>query len=194
MWYNYARFGSVTNFGANYNLTMNDMTQRGMQIARVLPALFAFFIQPPNVTGVFPFINPVIFETTYLGQTIKEVTFGGILVCLPVLWVLFFSAPLLRARKRDRQTKTIMGVVIVLIVVAVLVAILDAQMAGILQRYYADFSFMFLLAAVLLAFIANEKVSLWPKKYMSLVSGVTLALVGVSVLYSLLICFVVETG
>ena len=194
MWYNYARFGSVTNFGANYNLTMNDMTQRGMQIARVLPALFAFFIQPPNVTGVFPFINPVIFETTYLGQTIKEVTFGGILVCLPVLWVLFFSAPLLRARKRDRQTKTIMGVVIVLIVVAVLVAILDAQMAGILQRYYADFSFMFLLAAVLLAFIANEKVSLWPKKYKSLVSGVTLALVGVSVLYSLLICFVVETG
>ena len=194
MWYNYARFGSVTNFGANYNLTMNDMTQRGMQVARVLPALFAFFIQPPNVTGVFPFINPVIFETTYLGQTIKEVTFGGILVCLPVLWVLFFSAPLLRARKRDRQTKTIMGVVIVLIVVAVLVAILDAQMAGILQRYYADFSFMFLLAAVLLAFIANEKVSLWPKKYKSLVSGVTLALVGVSVLYSLLICFVVETG
>ena len=173
---------------------MNDMTQRGMQLARVLPALFAFFIQPPNVTGVFPFINPVIFETTYLGQTIKEVTFGGILVCLPVLWVLFFSAPLLRARKRDRQTKTIMGVVIVLIVVAVLVAILDAQMAGILQRYYADFSFMFLLAAVLLAFIANEKVSLWPKKYKSLVSGVTLALVGVSVLYSLLICFVVETG
>ena len=136
------------------------MTQRGMQLARVLPALFAFFIQPPNVTGVFPFINPVIFETTYLGQTIKEVTFGGILVCLPVLWVLFFSAPLLRARKRDRQTRTIMGVVIVLIVVAVLVAILDAQMAGILQRYYADFSFMFLLAAVLLAFIANEKVSL----------------------------------
>lgn len=173
---------------------MNDMTQRGMQLARVLPALFAFFIQPPNVTGVFPFINPVIFETTYLGQTIKEVTFGGILVCLPVLWVLFFSAPLLRARKRDRQTRTIMGVVIVLIVVAVLVAILDAQMAGILQRYYADFSFMFLLAAVLLAFIANEKVSLWPKKYKSLVSGVTLALVGVSVLYSLLICFVVETG
>ena len=173
---------------------MNDMTQRGMQVARVLPALFAFFIQPPNVTGVFPFINPVIFETTYLGQTIKEVTFGGILVCLPVLWVLFFSAPLLRARKRDRQTKTIMGVVIVLIVVAVLVAILDAQMAGILQRYYADFSFMFLLAAVLLAFIANEKVSLWPKKYKSIVSGATLALVGVSVLYSLLICFVVETG
>lgn len=139
---------------------MNDMTQRGMQISRVLPALFAYFIQPPNVTGVFPFINPVIFETTYLGQTIKEVTFGGVLVCLPVLWMLFFAPPLLRIRKKQRQTNTIMGVIIVLLVVAVLIAILDAQMAGILQRYYADFSFMLLIAAVLLAFIANEKVSL----------------------------------
>lgn len=194
MWYNYARFGSVANFGANYNLTMNDMTQRGMQISRVLPALFAYFIQPPNVTGVFPFINPVIFETTYLGQTIKEVTFGGVLVCLPVLWILFFAPPLLSLRRRERNTKTIMGVIIVLLVVAVLIAILDAQVAGILQRYYADFSFMLLIAAVLLAFIANEKISLWPRRYRNMVSGIMLALVGVSVLYSLLICFVVETG
>ena len=107
------------------------MTQRGLQFARVLPALFAFFIQPPNVTGVFPFINPVIFETTYLGQTIKEVTFGGVLACLPVLWILFFAPPLLRVRRKVRQTNTVMGVIIVLIVVAVLIAILDAQMAGI---------------------------------------------------------------
>lgn len=85
MWYNYARFGSVTNFGANYNLTMNDMTQRGMLLARVFPALFAFFIQPPNITGVFPFVQPTVFETSFLGQAIKEVTFGGVLVCLPVL-------------------------------------------------------------------------------------------------------------
>ena len=147
MWYNYARFGSVTNFGANYNLTMNDMTQRGLQASRILPAFFAYFIQPPNVTGVFPYINPVIFETTYLGQTIKEVTFGGVLVCLPVLWILFFAAPLLKVRRKVRQTRTIMGVIIVLLVASLLIAILDAQMAGILQRYYADFSFMLLMCA-----------------------------------------------
>lgn len=194
MWYNYARFGSPTNFGANYNLTMNDMTQRGMQVARILPAFFAYFIQPPNITGVFPFINPVIFETTYLGQTIKEVTFGGVLVCLPVLWILFFAPPLLSVRRKDRQTNTIMGVILVLLIIAVLIAILDAQVAGILQRYYADFSFMLLIAAVLLAFIANEKVSLWPRKYKNMITGILLALVGISVAYSLLTCFVVETG
>ena len=173
---------------------MNDMTQRGLQASRILPAFFAYFIQPPNVTGVFPFINPVIFETTYLGQTIKEVTFGGVLICLPVLWILFFAPPLLKVRRKVRQTRTIMGVIIVLLVASLLIAILDAQMAGILQRYYADFSFMLLISAVLLAFIANEKVSLWPKKYKSIVTNIMIGLVGISVLYSLLICFVVETG
>ena len=67
---------------------------------------------------------------------------------------------MLRERRKIRKTKTVMGVIIVLIAAAILIAVLDAQMAGILQRYYADFSFMLLIAAVLLAFIANEKVSL----------------------------------
>lgn len=53
-----------------------------------------------------------------------------------------------------------MGVILVLISLAVIIAVLDAQVAGILQRYYADFSFMLLISAVLLAFIANEKISL----------------------------------
>ena len=30
-------------------------------------------------------------DTTYMGQTIKEVTFGGIFACLPILWILAFS-------------------------------------------------------------------------------------------------------
>ena len=138
---------------------MNDMTQRGMQLSRVLPAFFAYFLQAPNTTGVFPFINPVLFETTYYGQTIKEVTFGGVLATMPILWVLFLSPIILSIRRRARKTNTIMGVVIVLIVSAVLIPILDAQVAGILQRYYADFSFMLLIAAILLIFIVNEKVT-----------------------------------
>lgn len=194
MWYNYARFGSITNFGANYNLTMNDMTQRGLQASRIPPAFFAFFLQPPNITGVFPFISPVIFETTYLGQTIKEVTFGGVFACLPVLWILFFGPKLISYRNRVRKTKTVMGVISILLISALVVAILDAQMAGILQRYYADFSFMLLISSVLLAFIANEKVTLMKRTYKNIISGIVLALVGISVLYSVLLCFVVETG
>lgn len=213
MWYNYARFGSFTDFGANYNLTMNDMTKRGWVVGRLAPAIFSYFLQPPNVCGVFPFIQPADFATTYMGQTIKEATFGGVFACLPVLWVLFFAVPVVRLRNSQRFTNTITGVIVTLLVSAVVIALVDAQMAGILQRYYADFSFMLLAAVVLLVFIVNENLAddPLPTRVVPLdatpaprplaglrarrtLTMVLLALAALSVTYSLLLCFVPETG
>ena len=193
MWYNYARFGSFMDFGANYNLTVNDMTKRGMNVGRLAPAFFSYFLQPPNVTGVFPFLQATDFDTTYMGQTIKEVTFGGIFACLPVLWVLPFAKRILKMRTAQRTTRTIWGVVVVLLASGVVVALLDAEMAGILQRYYADFGFMFLAAAVLLVFIVNENLSA-QSATRNVLLKVLLVLVAISVLYSTLLCFVPETG
>ena len=104
-----------------------------------------------------------------------------------------FASRILKLRISQRSTRTIMGVIVVLIAAGVIVALLDAEMAGILQRYYADFSFMLLAAAVLLVFIVNE--NLVPGSTMAQVfTKVLLVLVAVSVLYSALICFVPETG
>ncbi len=193
MWYNHARFGSYTDFGANYNLTVNDMTKRGWNVGRLAPALFAYFIQPPTATGVFPFLQAAPFDTTYMGQTIKEATFGGIFACLPVLWVLPFAKHILELRFQQRSTRTIAGVIIVLLIGGVIVALADAEMAGILQRYYADFSFMFLAAVVLLIFVVNE--NLQPNTVTrNLLMKTLLVLVTVSVAYSALLCFVPETG
>ena len=193
MAYNYARFGSLTDFGANYNLTVNDMTKRGMNVGRLAPAFFTYFLQPPCMTGVFPFLQPALFETTYMGQTIKEVTFGGILACLPILWVLAFTRRILGMRARQAETRTIFGIIVVLVASGVLVALLDAELAGILQRYYADFSFMFLAAAVLLCFVVNEQLAERAALH-DLMLKVLLVLVGVSVAYSALLCLAPETG
>ncbi len=193
MGYNYARFGSLTDFGANYNLTVNDMTKRGMNLGRLAPAFFTYFLQPPSMVGVFPFLQPAPFDTTYMGQTIKEVTFGGIFACLPLLWVLAFSKRILGMRVRQRSTRTIMGVIVVLLASGVVVALADAELAGILQRYYADFSFMFLAASVLLCFVVNEQLSHARTGY-DLMLKVLLVLAAASVTYSLLLCLVPETG
>ncbi len=193
MLYNHARFGSFTDFGANYNLTMNDMTKRGMNVGRLAPAIFAYFLQPPTVSGTFPFLQPTPFETTYIGQTVKEATFGGIFACLPVLWLLPFAPRILNIRRHARSTRTIMGVIIVLLTAGVVIALADSEMAGILQRYYADFSFMFLAAVVLLVFIVNERLE--PDSMArNILMKVLLVLVAVSVAYSTLLCFVPETG
>lgn len=184
-------------------------------VGRIAPALFAYFFQTPDTVGTFPYVQPVQFETTYMGQTIKEATFGGIFLCYPVLWVLFFVRPLLSLRNAQRSTKTITGVVFVLLFSGVAIAIVDAEMAGILQRYYADFSFMFLAAVVLLVFIANENIDedlplrrprpeglrrwgaaheLRPPRARSLLTKTLIVLVTLGVLYSALLCFVPETG
>lgn len=193
MWYNWARFGSFGDFGANYNLTVHDMPKRGLSAGRIAPALFAYFLQPPTVDGTFPYLLPAVFDTTFMGQTVREVTFGGIFACLPVLWILLFARPILKMRIAQRSTRTIAGVVIVLLASGVLVALFDAELAGILQRYYADFSFMFLAAAVLLLFIANE--SLDPDSGLAATLRQALSvLVAFSLVYIVLLCFVPETG
>lgn len=193
MWYNSVRFGSPFDFGANYNLTVNDMTKRGWDFGRLAPAFFAYFIQPPCVSGVFPYLQPAPFETTYLGQTVKEVTFGGLFACLPFLWVLSFSKEIFKRCAQRNFARMGKGIVAVLVAGGILVALLDAQMAGILQRYFADFGFMFLAAAVLLVLVANESLNLHSNTRRILLR-VLLAFVAISVLYSMLLCFVPETG
>ena len=193
MWYNAARFGSPFDFGANYNLTLNDMTKRGMDVGRLLPAVFAYFLQPPSATGVFPFLQAVPFDTTYMGQTVKEATFGGLFACVPLLWVLPFAVQLAKKRAGQRSTRTILGVVAVLIGYGIVVALLDAEVAGILQRYFADFSFPFVMAAVLLVLIANENIKQKSALRTNL-GKVLIALSAASVLYVVALCFVPETG
>lgn len=193
MGYNYARFGSFTDFGANYNLTVHDMPKRGLSLGRIAPALFAYFLQPPTMDGTFPYLLPAPFATTYMGETVREVTFGGILACLPVLWIILFARPILRLRIAARSTRTVAGVIVVLLVSGVFVALFDAELAGILQRYFADFSFMFLAAAVLLAFIVNE--NLKPgTAYERVFRQVFALLGGLSLAYMVLLCLVPETG
>ena len=132
-----------------------------------------------------------------------------------MLWVLFFLRPLVSLRDSQRATRTITGTIFVLLFSGVAIAVVDAEMAGILQRYYADFSFMFLAAVVLLVFIANENIDDLPlarkgsghpgstrksKEVLrvpalrSLLTKTLLVLVALGVGYSLLLCLTPETG
>ena len=142
---------------------------------------------------MFPFLQAGPFDTTYMGQTVKEPTFGGILACLPILWVLPFARRILNLRIHQRSTKTIAGVIVVLLFGGAVVALADAEMAGILQRYYADFSFMFLASAALLIFIVNENLEVG-STFRDVCMKVLLVLVILTVLYSVLLCFVPEVN
>ncbi len=72
MWYNYARFGSPFDFGANYNITGNDMTKRGFNMVRIGPAVFTSLFDLPRLKSVFPFLQETEVTTNAIVRTISE--------------------------------------------------------------------------------------------------------------------------
>jgi hypothetical protein len=148
MWYNNARFGSPFDFGANYNLTTNDMTGRGYRVERVGLSLFTYLFQLPYFTARFPFLRSVNIGTGYYGLTITEPMFGGIFAVIPLLWFIFLVPKYFNYLKKDKT----LWLACLPIALAVFIAAFDAQGAGLLQRYVNDFSFLAILGAIVVAF------------------------------------------
>ena len=153
MWYNAARFGSVFDFGANYNLTSNDMTRRGFAVGRIAPAVVTFLLGIPGVQTVFPYLSATKMQTNYMGLTITELYYGGAFACLPLLWGLG-CLPL--ARRRLDCCRDLRAVFRLTAICTVVLAVLDCQMAGMLYRYQSDWLGPLLLAATLAWLLAER--------------------------------------
>ncbi len=146
MYYNWARFGSPFDFGANYNLTTNDMTHRGFHLDRLPFGLFMYLIQPPEFTGTFPFMTAAHKDTSYQGTTIMETMYGGF------FWFNLITGALLfiRQAKKGLKEKGLWGVTVLSLIMALIVVCADIQMAGILQRYGCDFGIFFMIPSVMI--------------------------------------------
>ena len=168
MYYNYIRFSSPFDFGANYNLTTNDMTLRGFNIDRVFLGIYYMLFKSPDISLVFPFINKIFVDTQYMGVTISEPLFGGLITCNLILIVGLF----VKKFKNLINNPNVYTLTIMCNIIAVVLVILDTQMAGILPRYILDFSWLLFLATAicLLALFNNiDKFNDNEKYYINLV-------------------------
>lgn len=153
MWYNAARFGSPFDFGANYNLTSNDMTRRGFGVGRIAPAVLTFLFGVPGVSTVFPYLSATRMSTNYMGLTITELFYGGAFVCLPLLWGL---AVLPLARRRLDKQRDLRAWLLLTLAAMLVLAILDCEMAGMLYRYQSDWLGPLLLAGAMAWLLAEQ--------------------------------------
>ena len=153
MWYNAARFGSPFDFGANYNLTSNDMTRRGFSVGRIAPAVLTFLFGVPGISTVFPYLSATRMSTNYMGLTITELFYGGAFVCLPLLWGL---AVLPLARRRLGKQRDLRALLLLTLAAMLVLAILDCEMAGMLYRYQSDWLGPLLLAGALAWLLAEQ--------------------------------------
>ena len=154
MYYNAARFGSPFDFGANYNLTTNDMTHRGFHLDRLPFGYFMYLLQPPVFTGMRPYLSYVPVFTYYQGLTVFESMCGGLFWFCPMILGAagLFSA---KVRRALREKKLLLFSVAAL-VLGFFITGLDIEMAGILQRYWMDFGVLFALSGVVCLLARGE--------------------------------------
>lgn len=141
--YNFARFGSPLDFGANYNLTTNDMTFREASPGLALQGIFFYLLQPANMAFDFPYLFAANDATSYLGVNIVEQTFGGAFATLPFL----LGAVL--ALRRPTKCAPWSLLIAALCAMGLIVAVFDSIAAGVLGRYMVDFCPFFAAAAAI---------------------------------------------
>jgi hypothetical protein len=144
MYYNYERFGSVTDFGAMYNLTTNDMTKRGFRPDRIPYGIYAYLFQPPELMETFPFFTDCPISTKYMGVTNYERIFGGALFIIPLNFIHLFAYT---KNVRDKLKKNGMFLPVIMCqIFTLIVVVADVNMAGISNRYMTDYLWLLILS------------------------------------------------
>lgn len=163
MWYNYIRFGSPVDFGANYNLTTNDMTRRGFVLGRIPLGIYYYLLVPFQFILKFPFVARFGVSTNYLGTTIYESMTGGFIFVnlLTIFGLLIFKF------KKELENKALYKLGLLSVIFSLIIIIADTQMAGILPRYICDFGFLMYLATAIVIFHLFSKLDNDKKKFLT---------------------------
>lgn len=152
MAYNKARFGSVFEFGAKYQLTLNDPAfNRMTDISKLIPGLYHYLIEPFTVNLAFPFFHLAITQPTTMSQYYFNYPNAGVLN-FPLLLILPAVVYVLRRMPACRST--IKRMVAFLVSVCAGMIVVDIMMAGVTFRYEMDILPELTLVAILLWFEA----------------------------------------
>lgn len=143
MAYNYARFGSVFEFGSNYQLTLTDVSTYNASLIMLLPTLFHYYFQLPSLNGVFPYLHPSVSGLgIYRSWTYLYPTIGAAFI--PATWGNTMILPHTRGDKVKRAT------LIIAIAATFGVAFVDMCFGGVHLRYAADIMFILVPVGVLM--------------------------------------------
>jgi len=155
MWYNYIRFGSIFEFGSNYQLTINDMKSLGFRINTILPGVLCDLFNLPIFKSVFPFVsaNANLIET-FSYYYIEDIP-AGIFFLAPITFLCFRIIKFYKTTNK----KEIKILVTTLILVGLILCVFVSMQAGSTGRYFLDFAWMFVLAGIMIfmSFYENYK-------------------------------------
>lgn len=166
MIYNYARFGSLLEFGTSYQLTVNNISLNNVSLAFLGPALYHYFFQMPDTSAAFPYVSPsscLYGTSSYLGGVIKVNSYSRYfymtgsygVFALPLNWLVAFIPA---AKKRLRISSINRWFIMLCVALSVLIAFTDFCMAGVAISYVCDIAPIMAIAAIIILLYIEKSV------------------------------------
>ncbi len=176
MIYNYARFGSVFEFGAKYQLTIVDVTNLSERYKDIPKGMYQYLLEPPHLKEEYPYIYTDYSTEGHTANYCSGGIVGGILffnltIISCVFWYKYYK------KVKDPILK---GMMITLPFVGIIMCMLDVYMGGTIQRYAVDFFWMFSIIAMIIWYLMYENAKKESTKKVILIT--VLILIGISVL------------
>ena len=153
MLYNHARFGSFTDFGIDYSLTINDFTKAEYHTQLAAIGFFDYLFAAPSFSGTFPYIQTTLSTLDVNGYYFVATNNGvGLLFrALPMFFL--FAAPFaLKKVAGERRLRTAVLFSAVAFV-APFVIIFSIWESGYGVRYMMDFAWQMLTCALMVMFL-----------------------------------------
>ncbi len=169
--YNYARFGSFTEFGVTYVLMgAHPSARKVFEFAKLLPGLYFFFLCPSRINLDFPFFHLDIYNSPYslgLGLPIKfwlPAQVAGVLLNIPFIIIVFLLTPFYLRNLRSGQPHVGLMVASFVLLAFTLALSISGGTGGFSMRYVIEFVPLLLLAALLLWFLLHKQLDGQPRR------------------------------
>lgn len=145
MYYNYIRFGSIFEFGASYQMTVNNMLNLKNRFMSIGTGLVCNLFGIPIFMTSFPFMVNNHNLVSFYGYYYVENMIGGLFMLAPICFYIFGIKGIL---KKSRNKKTCYAILI-FSVVGLIICILSTMIAGSVPRYLCDYSWILIIAGIM---------------------------------------------
>lgn len=187
MYYNYIRFDSPLDFGADKNMTTIPFTGGSPYLPYVIARiLYEYLFSIPKYTTDFPFMVyeywKQLFESSSALAVIKPT--GGIFITSPVLWCMLLCI----AYRKNIHEKKLSVLMLATLATGMFLMVYAVVFTGnAADRYMMEFSFILFICAFtgIMEFYADAKEKL-PPKTLNMIMSVVICLLLISVFYGIL--------
>jgi len=159
MLYNYARFGSILDFGIQYSLTINDFTRSQYHTDFAMIGFYNFILAFPRITAEFPYVlsNFSTLSTNGYYFVANRNAVGLLWRALPSLGYLG-AVPAWKTMSKQERVQFLCLLVPTCVIIP-LVIIFSIWESGYGVRYCCDFAWQFILGGAAILYLLYARVA-----------------------------------